>query len=194
MKWAEVKAWLEENKGEAEVSEFLKALSPVSMDNVKDFLENTEEGKTYLQREKDKHFTKSLETWKANNLTALVDAKVKELYPDETEESKRIRALEQKLAEKEEAEKRQMLLNKALTVATEKKLPTQLVEFLLGEDEEKTLANIAKLEEVFEPHIAARVDERFKENGYQPGQGAGAKGVAAASIEDIVRETQIRQD
>nr|WP_285846070.1 DUF4355 domain-containing protein [Metabacillus idriensis] len=122
-----------------------------------------------MQSQKDSFFTSSLDTWKKNNLDDAVMTKVKELYPEESEDQKRIRLLEQKLAEAEQKEQRELLKNKAISIASEKKLPANLVDFFLGDDEEKTLANIAMLEQNYQPFIDEQVKEqvekRFKESG-----------------------------
>src|SRR5690606_40465389 len=40
----------------------------------------------WLQSEKDRHFSKGLETWKENNLSSIVEEEIKKRYPEETEE------------------------------------------------------------------------------------------------------------
>ncbi len=169
MNLEEIRAFLEQNKGDQTIQEFVRGLNPVTIDRVKDFATVNDEGRTWLQSQKDSFFSSSLETWRKNNLDEVVMTKVKELYPEESEDQKRIRLLEQKLAEAEQKEQRELLKNKAISIASEKKLPANLVDFFLGEDEEKTLANITLLEENYTPIIEARVneqvEERFKGSG-----------------------------
>ena len=72
--------------------------------------------------------------------------------------------------EKEEA-LRLIMKNKALTVASEKKLPiTNIVDLLLGKDEESTLENIGRIETVFGNSVQSAVEERLKSNSYVPPQ------------------------
>ena len=78
MNLEEVKQFLDANKENEDVKAYLEELSAVSADKVKGFLE-TDEGQKLIRPKLDQHFTKSLETWKANNLDELVDTKVKEL-------------------------------------------------------------------------------------------------------------------
>lgn len=171
MNLEEVKAFLEQNKSDSAVQEFVRGLNPVTLETVKNFAQVNDEAKNWLQSQKDSHFSTSLETWKKNNLDEVVMSKVKELYPEESEEQKRIRMLEQKLLETEQKGQREALKNKAISVLGEKKLPASLVDFFIGEDEDKTLANIALLEENYTPHIEAlvnqQVEERFKGTGRQ---------------------------
>ena len=59
------------------------------------------EGQKLIQPKLDKYFNKGLETWKQNNLEKLIDEEIAKRYPEETPEMRRIKELEQKLAEKE---------------------------------------------------------------------------------------------
>lgn len=186
MNLEEIKAYLSENQDSSDVKEFVKGLNPVTVDRVKEFATVNEEGTRWLKQQQDSHWDKSIETWKKNNLDEIVMGKVKELYPEETEEQKRIRMLEQKLEEAEGKEKRELLRNKALTVATEKNLPTNLLDHFLGADEEATLSNLSKLEETLNPwvksQVDAEVDKRFKDTGRKFQQGSSGETSTAASI------------
>lgn len=164
MKLEEVKQFLEENKDQEDVKEYVKGLSKVTPDGVKAFLDS-EEGKKLLQPKLDNNFTKGLETWKKNNLQKLIDEKAKEMNPSETEEQKRIRELENKFAAKEKEALLQANKNKALTVLNEKKLPSNLVDFFVGKDEETTLSNLQKYEEVFTTQLQQAVENRLKQDG-----------------------------
>lgn len=193
MNLEEVKAFLAENQDNAEVATYLKELKTPTLDGVKGFLEGSEEGKVFFQAEKDRYFTKGLDTWKKNNLDTLVASKVSELYPEETEEAKRIKILEQKLQQAEEEKVRNELLNKALSVASEKKLPTKFIDRFLGKDEEETLQNLATFEETWNESITGAVEGKFKENGYDPGQGNNNKPNVVKSLTEEIASVQIRQ-
>lgn len=197
MELAAIKAFLEENGSNPEVQQFVEGLNPITPEKVKNFAGANPEIQGWLQSQKDSHFDKSIETWKKNNLDELVMGKVKELYPEETEEQKRIRMLEQKLAEAEGKEQREALRNKALTIATEKKLPTNLLDHFLGEDEETTLANLAKLEETLNPwvesQVNAEVENRFKDSGRKFQQGSGGETSTAATIAQKLNEQKQTQ-
>ncbi|WP_027725435.1 DUF4355 domain-containing protein [Tuberibacillus calidus] len=166
----EIKKFFEENKDNAEVKTYLEELSAVSVDKVKGFLE-TDEGKKLLQPRLDQHFAKSLETWKNNNLQKLIDEEIKKRYPDEDPKDKTLRELQRKIEQMEKEKLYESLKNKALKIATEKKLPVQLIDFMIGEDEEKTISNLSQLEEVWNSQLQALVDEKLKSSGTNPGDG-----------------------
>ncbi|MCY8663704.1 DUF4355 domain-containing protein [Bacillus haynesii] len=193
MNLEEVKQFLDANKENEDVKAYLEELSAVSADKVKGFLE-TDEGQKLIRPKLDQHFTKSLETWKANNLDELVDAKVKELYPEETEEQKRIRKLEQELEKRQREAKREKLMNTAISYASEKGLPTDLVAYFLGDDEETTMSNLGALEEKYSTAVQQAVEDKFKENGrtVEPG-GSGSGQSENLDIGSLAAQASIRK-
>ncbi|MGR2780998.1 DUF4355 domain-containing protein [Bacillus subtilis] len=188
----EVKKFLEENKENEEVKSYLNELSAVSADKVNGFLD-TEEGKRLIQPRLDSHFTKGLETWKANNLDALVDAKVKELYPEETEEQKRIRKLEKELEDQKTAAQREKLLNKAVSYASEKQLPADVVEFFIGVDEESTMKNLGAFEEKYNAALQKAIESKFQENGRDVQSGSNEPTNQNLDISSLAAEASIRK-
>ncbi|MEG7335665.1 DUF4355 domain-containing protein [Bacillus sp. 0102A] len=188
----DVKKFLEENKENEEVKSYLNELSAVSADKVNGFLD-TEEGKRLIQPRLDSHFTKGLDTWKANNLDALVDAKVKELYPEETEEQKRIRKLEKELKDQKTAAQREKLLNKAVSYASEKQLPADVVEFFIGEDEESTMKNLGAFEEKYNAALQKAIESKFQENGRDVQSGSNETTNQSLDISSLAAEASIRK-
>ncbi|APA01621.1 DUF4355 domain-containing protein [Bacillus velezensis] len=188
----DVKKFLEENKENEDVKSYLNELSAVSADKVNGFLD-TEEGKRLIQPRLDSHFTKGLDTWKANNLDALVDAKVKELYPEETEEQKRIRKLEKELEDQKTAAQREKLLNKAVSYASEKQLPADVVEFFIGEDEESTMKNLGAFEEKYNAALQKAIESKFQENGRDVQSGSNEPTNQDLDISSLAAEASIRK-
>lgn len=188
---AAIKKFLEDNKDQEEVKSYLGELSAVSADKVKGFLD-TDDGKRLLQPRLDSFFTKGLETWKANNLEALVSEEVAKRNPALTEEQKRIAALEKALEDQKREAQQEKLMNLAIKQATEKKLPVDLVSFFLAEDEEKTTANLAKLEETYNKALQAAVDSKFKDNGRDIQHGGGTGGGTVKSIQEMAAAHNIR--
>lgn len=190
MNLEDVKKFLEENKGDKEVSAYLEELSTVSAEKVEGFLD-TAEGRKLLQPRLDRNFTTGLNTWKEKNLDKLIEEEVRKRNPEETEEQKRIRQLEEKLEQAEKDSRRKELTNKALTVADEKKLPKGLIEYFIADDEENTLSNLEKLEQEYNTALQSAVDAKFKENGsnFEPGNNKPQTGqidVAALAAESNI--------
>lgn len=168
----ELKKYVVENKDNEELKSYLQGL--VTVEGVQKYLTESEEGKRWIDSEKDKHLAKGLDTWKTNNLQKEIDKKILELYPEETPEKKQLRELNVKIEKMESEKQREVLKNKALTIAAEKKLPiNKVIDLLIAEDEESTVSNIGKFEEIFGSSVQAAVEERLKGNGYTPPNNAG---------------------
>ncbi len=165
----DVKKVLDENKSDSEVESYLKNLI-LTKENVKSFVETTE-GKKLIQPILDQHFTKGLETWKEKTLPGILDEKIKEKYPDETEEQKRLRKIEDELTRERAARLKAELSNKAVQIATQKNLPVELINYFVGQDEETTLLNLDVLEAAFQKKLETAVDEKFKDGGRSPEPG-----------------------
>lgn len=189
----DVKKFLEENKENEEVKSYLNELSAVSADKVNGFLD-TDEGKRLIQPRLDSYFTKGLETWKSNHLDGLVDSKVKELYPEETEEQKRIRKLEKELEDQKKASQHEKLLNSAISYASGKSLPAdaELIQFFIGEDEESTMKNLGAFEEKYTAALQTAIDGKFKENGRDIDSGSSTPTNQNLDISSLAAEASIR--
>lgn len=122
----------------------------------------------WLQSEKDRHFSKSLETWKENNLSTIVEEEIKKRYPEETEEQRQLRELKTQLEQLQRERQREAIRNQAYKQASEKGLPLELLDFFVADDEEKTIANLEVFEKVWNAAVQAQVNQTFKANGREP--------------------------
>lgn len=164
MKLEDVKKFLSENKDQEDVKAYLGELSAVSADKVKGFLD-TDEGKRLLQPRLDSNFTKGLDTWKKNNLEAIIEEEVNKRNPQKTPEQIELEKLRKEIEDERKARNRESLVNKALKVADEKSLPKGIIDFFIADDEENTLTNLSKLEEEYSKAVQSAVDSKFKEHG-----------------------------
>lgn len=140
----------------------------IPLSGIKDFLENSEDGRKLLQSLSDSRVTKGIESWKQNNLEKMVEDEIEKRFPPETEEKKKLRELERKHSELIRELKKKDILTKAVDVANEKRIPLKIVEKLLGDDEETTLKNLGLFEEIFTKSVEEAVAEKFRTNGREP--------------------------
>lgn len=161
----EIQTFFEENKDNEEVKNYIGGF--LTSDRVQQFLEN-DEGKKILQPKMDSYFTKGLDTWKNNNLNKLIDEEVKKRFPDKDEKDIELENIKAQLAKMESEKTRETLTNKAIKMANEKKLPLEIVDFLVAGDEENTIKNVEKFEQVFQSHVESLVAERLKDSSYVP--------------------------
>lgn len=167
MNLEEIKNYLNENKEDEEVQALLKEFNSINQDDIKDFLD-TDDGQKLLQPRLDSYFTKGLNTWKENNLDKLVAEKLKEINPEQTPEQIELQQMKAELEEMKNAKIRESLKNTALTQATEKNIPTSLVDYLLGTDEETTTANLETFEEAMKQYVDKQVKQRISDSSYEP--------------------------
>ena len=189
MELKDVQGFIDSNKTNPEVQNYIKGF--ITPDGVKGFLD-TEDGQKVIQPKLDQHFTKGLETWKTNNLQKVIDAEVekvvKEKYPAETEEQKRLRKLETDLQNETSLRKRAELLNKAVEEATRKGLPVDLVKHFIGQDEDSTKAQLQELETTWKNSLKTEIEKVFKQYGRAPEQNNDLAGLYTR--EDVAKMTQ----
>lgn len=169
MELKDVQAWLETNKDKEEVKNYMQGLSKITLDGIENFA-STDEGKKWLSKHNDSFFSKSLETWKKNNLDEEVAKLYKQKHPDADPKDTALKELQAKIEKMEQEGKRKELTNKALKVATEKKLPVDIIDYFIGDSEENTTQNLDKFAKVFETQVNALVEEKIK-SGYKPPNG-----------------------
>lgn len=157
--------WLKTNKASEDLIKFVEKLDEVNLNTVKTFLETNEDGKKYLKSHTDSSNTKAIDTFKEKTMPGLFEEEFKKRNPGETEEQKRIRLLEDDNKKFQDEVKRERLLNKAIAYATEKGYPTKHLGRFLGEDEEKTIANVEEFGANYLESIQKAVEEKFKAGG-----------------------------
>lgn len=186
-----IKKFFTDNKDNPDVKVYLGELSAPTVEGVKGFLD-TEEGKKLLQPRLDAHFTKSLETWKTNNLEKLIDEEVRKRNPGKTPEQIELEKLRKEIEDERKARNREALVNKALKIADEKALPKGVIDFFVGEDEDVTISNLSKLEEEFNAAVTKAVEAKFKASGRDPEPGnSGGNSGQAIDISSLANEVSL---
>lgn len=147
-------------------SELVKKFS--GLDTFKEKINTDKDFKAFMDSEKDKHASKSLDTWKSNNLQKLIDEALAKANAKETPEQKQIRELTERLNQKEADEKRQILVNKALKIVTEKNIPSEFLDYFVGSDEESTMDNLNVLETALGDYSKIIRSQILAEGSYTP--------------------------
>lgn len=149
--------------------------SGLTLDAFKDKLENDANFKSFMDSEKDKHSKKAFETWKQNNLEKLLDDEINKRYPEKDPKDKALEDLKIEMEKMKAESIKKDLTNNALKAMTEKKLPADLVNFIVGADEDITNENLKTLEKIFADHDEAIKTEILKNDTYKPGGKGGAE-------------------
>jgi polyhydroxyalkanoate synthesis regulator phasin len=173
MNLEEIKAFIESNKEDEGVKTFLDGFktevqAPLSKDTVSKWIEEQEDGKGFAQSLKDAHFTKSLDTWKQNNLQKLIDEEMQKRNPNKSEAELKVDQLLKELEDQKREALHEKLKNKAVGILSDKQLPLSLVGLFVDMDEETTTKNIESFEKEFKAHVQAEVEKRFAKGGKAP--------------------------
>lgn len=88
---------------------------------------------------------------------------------------------------------KEQLTNKALKKMTDEGLPTDLVNFLVGTDEDSTVKNIDLFKEKFTEKLETTVKERLKDNSYTPPSG-GSDPEGGLDFISVIKENQVKRD
>ena len=163
----EIKAEVEESKAALINKENL------TLEELKNIINENEGFKAWLSSEKDRHFSTSLNTWKENNLSKEVEKEISKRYPAETEEQKKLRDLELKLQAMEQESKMKELKANTMRVINDKQLDSEILDFVLSDNEETTIANIDKFEGLVERLANKRLEEKYKNANTTPTHSVG---------------------
>lgn len=166
--------------------------SYLNLDNFKSKLEEAD-FKSFMDSEKDKHASKAIQTalenFKNKDMQKLIDAEVlKRTGQGETPEQKEIRELKEKFANLEKQKNHAEMVSKYKDVLTEKQIPTALIDFMLGDNDEVTTANIDLFESSMKQYIDNKVQERIKGSSYTPPKGEPQKKITAEDLKNMSAE------
>lgn len=165
MTFDEAKKALDEFKGTDDYNNYIAGL--MTDDSVQNYLDS-DAGKKILQPILDKNFNKGLSTWQTNNLSKLVDDEVKKRYPEKDEKDIELANLQAQLDALQQENTKKELLIKAQAMATEKKLPVDLVSYFIGKDEDETKNNLKAFEKAFTGAVGTAVDTKLKDTSHVP--------------------------
>ncbi|AKA71966.1 DUF4355 domain-containing protein [Clostridium scatologenes] len=162
----EIEDYFTTNKDSEDVKNFRSSI--LNVDNVKSFLENNEDGKKYINSYADTRVSKGIETFKQNNLQKLINDEIAKRNPSTDPKDKALADLQKEMERMKAESARKDLTNKALKVAQEKKIPSDLINFFVGQDEESTKNNLSVLEKALETYSQKAKEEILKSGSYTP--------------------------
>lgn len=159
----ELEKIIEENKDSEVLTKYGRG-GEITPDGVKAFLA-TEDGKRVIQPMLDQYHDKGLKSWKENNLNTIVEEEIKKRFPEETEEQKRIRKLEQMIEEERRARSSREVENKATKLLVENSLSLDFVQFINGESDEEVTRKVNDIKKIVDAEVQKAIADKFKESG-----------------------------
>lgn len=125
----------------------------------------------------DKKVTTGIENFKKNGMQKIIEAEVlKRTGKNETPEQKEIRELKERLDKADKEKAKAEMISKYKDVLTEKKIPSNMIDFLLSEDDETTGANIELFENSMKQYIETGIKAKLGDSEYTPPTGGGNVG------------------
>lgn len=125
----------------------------------------------------DKKVTTGIENFKKNGMQKLIEAEVlKRTGKNETPEQKEIRELKERLDKADKEKAKVEMISKYKDVLTEKKIPSNMIDFLLAQDDETTEANIELFENSMKQYIETGIKAKLGDSEYTPPTGGGNVG------------------
>ena len=125
----------------------------------------------------DKKVTTGIENFKKNGMQKIIEAEVlKRTGKNETPEQKEIRELKERLDKADKEKAKAEMVSKYKDILTEKKIPSNMIDFLLAEDDETTGANIELFENSMKQYIETGIKAKLGDSEYTPPTGGGNVG------------------
>ena len=125
----------------------------------------------------DKKVTTGIENFKKNGMQKIIEVEVlKRTGKNETPEQKEIRELKERLDKADKEKAKAEMISKYKDVLTEKKIPSNMIDFLLAEDDETTGATIELFENSMKQYIETGIKAKLGDSEYTPPTGGGNVG------------------
>lgn len=157
----------------------------LALDEVKNFIETNQDGKQYLQSYGDKRVTDGIKSWKEKNLQTLINDEVlKATGKKKTPEQLKIEELEKKMLENEARAQKAEKVAKYKDVLAEKKIPMEMIDYFLTDDEETTNTRIDNFSTYVNDMVNSNVKEKIANGSYTP---PGENGSGDLTVDDLAK-------
>ncbi|WP_346935316.1 DUF4355 domain-containing protein [Clostridium sp.] len=191
MKKTDLLKLLEKVKDEEDINELFKGTDVETTFKVEPTLDVfktklvEKEFKSFMDSEKDTHANKALETWKTNNLQTIINDEVlKATGKKKTPEQIKIEELEKKMLENEARAQKAEKIAKYKDVLAEKKIPMEMIEYFLTDNEETTNTRIDNFSTYVNEMVNTNVKEKIASGSYTP---PGDNGAGDMTADDLAK-------
>ncbi|NFG59595.1 DUF4355 domain-containing protein [Clostridium botulinum] len=192
MKKTELNELLKNIADDAEIDETIKGSTladlfkkDLTLDEVKNFVESSDDGKKYLQTYGDKRVTDGIKTWKDKNLQTLINDEVlKATGKKKTPEQIEIEQIKAQLKEQTDKAERAESIAKYKDVLAEKKIPMEMIDYFLTDNEETTNTRIDNFSTYVNDMVKNGVKEQISDGNYTP---PGENGAGDLTADDVAK-------
>lgn len=164
----DVKKFVQDNKDDAALKEFIGTLATVDEKAIIEKYKSSAEYKDEVKREGDRRATGAVEKFMKETMPKHLEDEIKKRYPDETQEQKALREMKAELDSIKTAKAREELRNKAVKMLNDKKIGIEFMDFIQAADEDELKNRVEQFHELFSKSIVSAVDEKLKTHGVNP--------------------------
>ena len=144
-------------------------VSKVTVEDFKEMLNNNKEIKGYYTSTLDSKVSKGINTFKEKTLPSLVEEGIKKRSNEGlTEDQVKLKEMEAKIKQMEQDKIKAEMSSKYSKILGEKGLSSELIDFVLGDNDEITNANIEKINKIISSSVDTKVNEKIKGSSYTP--------------------------
>lgn len=180
MKKSELLELLKDLQEDSEINETLQSIEGIkkeyTLEDFKKQLETNPEVKAYYQSSLDSGIGKGVASFKEKTLPKIIEEEIKKANnKNKTPEQLQIEELSKQLEEMKKANLRAEMTNKYTKVLNERGLNTDLLPFILADDEETTENNINTLNDIINSNVSTKVKEKIVDNPPIPENSEGGR-------------------
>jgi hypothetical protein len=164
----DVKKFVEDNKDDAALKEFIGTIATVDDKAIIEKYKVSAEYKDDVKREGDRRATGAVEKFMKDTMPKHLEDEIKKRYPEETALEREVRELKAENAATKAERKREELRNKAVKMLNDKKIGIEFMDFIQAADEDELKNRVEQFHELFSKSIVSAVDEKLKTHGVNP--------------------------
>lgn len=144
-------------------------VTSIGLEDFKKVLESNKEVKAYYQSALDSGIGKGVATFKSETLPGIIEEELKKANnKKKTPEQLELEELKAKFEALEKEKAKADMTTKYTKVLTEKGLNTDLINFVLGENDETTTKNIESIEKIINGAVDNGVKNKLSSSSYTP--------------------------
>ena len=144
-------------------------ITSIGLEDFKKVLESNKEVKAYYQSALDSGIGKGVATFKSETLPGIIEEELKKANnKKKTPEQLELEELKAKFEALEKEKAKADMTTKYTKVLTEKGLNTDLINFVLGENDETTTQNIESIEKIINGAVDNGVKNKLSSSSYTP--------------------------
>lgn len=159
-------------------------ITSIGLEDFKNVLENNKEIAAYVQSTIDSKVGKGVASFKEKTLPGIIEEELKKANnKNKTPEQLELEELKAKFEALEKEKAKAEMSTKYTKVLTDKGLSSDLLNFVLGADDETTEKNIETLSNIINASVTSGIEKEFHKDNPIP-----AKGVGLESMTGVERE------